>query len=99
MSNYTIDELKLMLDEKKKEEFETKYIKKEEKKKASFSKRVVTFVILLNIIFTLAILYVFLRTGSEPMTLVGAFFAFTTVELWSLSKIKRAEVKEEGNEY
>lgn len=65
------------------------------RKKGSFSKKIVILVILMNILFTLAIMYLFLRTGNEPMTLVGAWFAFTTVELWSLSKIKRAEVKEE----
>lgn len=64
------------------------------KKEGSFSKKIVTLVILLNIIFTVSILYVFLKTGSEPGVLVGAFFAFTTVELWSLSKIKREEIKE-----
>ena len=45
-------------------------------------------VIALNVLFTVAILYVFIRTGSEPMTLVGAF---TTVELWSLASIKKEE--------
>lgn len=65
------------------------------RKKGSFSKKIVILVILMNILFTVAVMYLFLRTGNEPMTLVGAWFAFTTVELWSLSKIKRAEVKEE----
>lgn len=63
-----------------------------------FSKKIVTLVIALNILFTIAILFVFLKTGNEPMTLVGAWFTFTTVELWSLSKIKRAEREEEYNE-
>lgn len=65
------------------------------KKKSSFSKKVVVLVILMNVLFTIAIMYLFLKTGNEPMTLVGAWFGFTTVELWSLSKIKREEVKEE----
>ena len=65
------------------------------RKKGSFSKKIVILVILMNILFTLAVMYLFLRTGNEPMTLVGAWFAFTTVELFSLSKIKRAEIKEE----
>lgn len=67
------------------------------RKKGTFSKKIVILVILMNILFTLAIMYLFLRTGNEPMTLVGAWFGFTTVELWSLSKIKRAEVKGENN--
>ena len=65
------------------------------RKKGNFSKKIVILVILMNILFTLAIMYLFLKTGNEPMTLVGAWFGFTTVELWSLSKIKREEVKEE----
>lgn len=65
------------------------------KKQRSFSKKIVSLVIFLNIIFTIAILYVFLKTGNEPMALVGAFFAFTTAELWSLSKIKRTEIEED----
>ena len=50
--------------------------------------------ILLNIAFTLGVFFVFWRVGSEPTALIGAWFAFTTVELWSLSKIKRDEIKE-----
>lgn len=71
-------------------------LKKKQNKKGRFSKFIVTLVIILNVIFTAAILYVFLKTdGSEPSTLIGSWFAFTTVELWSLSKIKRAKVKED----
>ena len=66
-------------------------------KKGNFSKKIVILVILMNILFTLAIMYLFLKTGNEPMTLVGAWFSFTTVELFSLSKIKRAEIKEDQN--
>ena len=65
-------------------------------KQGRFSKRIVSLVIALNVLFTVAVLYVFIRTGSEPMTLVGAFFTFTTVELWSLASIKKK--KEENNE-
>jgi uncharacterized membrane protein len=68
------------------------------KKEGSFSKKIVSLILILNVLFTLAILYVFLKTGSEPMALVGAFFGFTGIELWSLSKIKRVEIKEEGND-
>lgn len=37
-------------------------------------------------------LYVFLRIGSEPSTLVTAWFAFTTGELMALAAIKRKEI-------
>ena len=58
-----------------------------------FSKKVVVLVLLLIINFTIAVLYVFLRTGNEPTVLVGAFFGFATIELWSLGKIKQKEVE------
>lgn len=64
------------------------------KKQGRFSKRIVSLVIFLNVIFTAAVLYVFLRTSSEPTVLVGCWFAFTTGELWMLSSIKKK--KEEG---
>ena len=58
-------------------------------KKGMFSKLIVTFVIIINIVFTIGTLYIFLKTGNEPTTLIGAWFAFTTVEVWQLAKIKR----------
>ena len=61
-----------------------------------FSKKIVTMIIILNVLFTVAVLYLFLKVGNEPMALIGAWFAFTTVELWSLSKIKRDEIKEDA---
>lgn len=81
MDNMSTKELKQLLKERKKK-----------KKKIKFSKFIVTLVIFLNVVFTLAILYVFTETnGNEPSTLIGSWFGFTTVELWSLSKIKREE--------
>lgn len=75
-----------------------KLIKKAKKKEGRFSKRIVTLVILLNAIFTAATLYVFLKVGSEPIVLIGAWFAFTTGELWMLASIKKKEVKTENDE-
>ncbi len=60
-----------------------------------FSKRIVALVILLNVGFTGVVLYLFLRTGSEPTTLIGCWFGFTTVELWSLSQITKEKVRTE----
>ena len=71
---------------------------KKKKQKQRFSKAVVALVVLMNIIFTGAVLYVFLATGNEPTALVGAWFAFTTGELWMLSSIKKAKVKKGENE-
>lgn len=61
--------------------------------KGKFSKAIVTIVIILNIIFTVAILYVFLQTSSEPSTLIGCWFAFTTTEMWALASIKKKKIK------
>lgn len=69
------------------------------KPKSKFSKGIVAAVVMLNTIFTAAVLYVFLKVGSEPMTLITAWFGFTTGELWMLSSIKKSKVrKEDDNE-
>ena len=74
-------------------------IKKRQKRKSRFSKFIVTLVILLNVAFTAAVLYVFLHIGNEPTTLITAWFAFTTGELWMLSSIKKKKIKEGNDEY
>lgn len=61
-----------------------------------YSKKIVAVVIALNVAFAAAVLYVFLKTSAEPTTLVVAWFAFTTGELWLLSGIKKAEIKKGG---
>lgn len=58
-----------------------------------FSKKIVALVIMLNVAFTGAVLYVFLRTGAEPTSLVVAWFSFTTVELWTLAGITKEKLK------
>ena len=58
-----------------------------------FSKFIVTLVILLNVGFTVAVLYAFLRVGSEPTALISAWFGFTTVELWALAGITKREIE------
>lgn len=71
-------------------------LKKMQKKKNRFSKFIVVLVILLNVVFTAGVFYVFLKTGgNEPQILIGSWFTFTTVELWSLAKIKREKIKGE----
>jgi len=64
-----------------------------------FSKWIVATVIVLNVFFTIAILYTFLKIGSEPSTLIAAWFAFTTGELWALAAIKRKEVGNRESDY
>jgi len=58
-----------------------------------FSKIIVALVILLNAAFTVAVLFIFYRVGTEPTTLIGAWFGFTTVELWALAGIKKREIE------
>jgi len=66
--------------------------------KNNFSKFIVTLVIALNIVFTAAVLYVFLRVGNEPSVLISAWFGFTTGELWMLSSIKKHKIVKEDKE-
>ena len=58
-----------------------------------FSKVIVTLVVFLNVIFTVSVLYIFYRIGTEPIALIGAWFGFTTVELWALAGIKKREIE------
>ncbi len=69
---------------------------KKSKKQGRFSKFIVSVVILLNVVFSAAVLYIFYKTYAEPTVLIGCWFAFTTGELWMLSKIKRDKVKEDN---
>ena len=69
------------------------------KKKNFFSKMVVSAVIALNVILTIAVLIVILKTSTEPSSLIVAWFSFTTVELWSLAGIKKAKERKEDNGY
>ena len=62
-----------------------------------FSKLIVSLVIILNILFTIAVLYIFLQTSSEPTALIAAWFGFTVGELWLLAGIKKKKVQKGGN--
>lgn len=66
--------------------------------KNRYSKLIVALVIFLNVGFTGAVLYTFLKIGSEPTSLIVAWFAFTTGELWMLSGITKTKIRE-GEEY
>ena len=72
--------------------------RKKKKKEGQYSKALVTLIIFLNIIFTVAVFVVFARTGSEPSTLIATWFSFTTVELWSLARIKKKKIDREISE-
>lgn len=64
----------------------------------SFNKIVITILIVLTMIFTAVVLYIFYCVGSEPMVLIGAFFAFVTGELALMASIKRNENKKEDDD-
>ena len=63
-------------------------------KKAQYSKFIVALIVVLNTAFAFSALYVFMQTSSEPSVLIGAWFAFTTGELWILKDIKKSKIKE-----
>jgi threonine/homoserine efflux transporter RhtA len=69
-----------------------------EGKMNAFSKKIVALVIMLNVAFTGVVLYLFLITGSEPTTLIGCWFGFTTVELWALSGITKTKITQGGGD-
>jgi len=58
-----------------------------------FSKKIVSLVIIMIVLFTIGVLYAFLKVGSEPAVLIGAFFGFATGELWMLAGIKKNKIK------
>lgn len=62
-----------------------------------YSKRIVLLIIILNVLFTIGVLAVFWHTGNEPSVLVGAFFGFTTGELFMLSGIKKKKIEKENS--
>ena len=57
----------------------------------NFSKKIVIAVLILNVLFTTAVLVVSWHTLQSLDALVAGWFAFTTGELWTLGKIKREE--------
>ena len=63
-----------------------------------YSKAIVALVILLNTGFAGAVLFTFLRVGSEPTALIGCWFAFTTGELWILAGIRKAKMRGGGDD-
>ena len=62
-----------------------------------FSKAIVALVIALNVFFTVAVLFIFYKVGTEPTTLIGAWFSFTTIELWALAGIKKREIEKQND--
>ncbi len=70
--------------------------------KKDFSKTVVISISVFLILFTAAILYIFLRIGAEPSTLIVSVFGAAMGQYWNLASIKKKkidkEMKENGKE-
>ena len=62
-------------------------------RKGRFSKTLIICIIVMNIIFTIAVLYVVVKSGVEPSTLIASWFGWTTGELWMLTSIKKKKVE------
>lgn len=60
-----------------------------------FASLVVLLVIGLNIWFTDKIITLIETTSFEPAVLIGAWFAWTTGELWMLKDIKKKKIEKE----
>ena len=63
-----------------------------------FSKVIVSLVIAFNVFFTVAVLYIFYRVGTEPTALIAAWFGFTTGELWFLAGIRKKKMESDIHE-
>lgn len=63
-----------------------------------FSNFIVIAVVILNIGFTVGVFYAALQSASIPDSLIVAWFAFTTGELWLLASIKKTKVRKEKDE-
>ena len=63
-----------------------------------FSNIIVIAVVILNVIFTATVLYVFSKVGSEPTVLIGSWFGFTISELLGLASIKKAKERNKKND-
>ncbi len=68
-------------------------------KEKSFSKTIVTLVIILNIMFTLSVLGLSYLGMPVPDSLIIAWYGWTTVELWQLATIKRKDIETEKGEW
>lgn len=58
-----------------------------------FSKIIVLLVVIMNVGFSAAVLYISNAGRVVPDSLIAAWFSFTTGELWILSGIKKTKLK------
>ena len=62
-----------------------------------YSKVRVALIILLNVAFTAAIIWLIKECGIEPTTLIVAWFGFTTGELFIVAGITKTKIKEDSD--
>lgn len=55
-------------------------------------------IIAMNVFFCVAVLYINYRGSYVSDALIGAWFGFTTAELWGLAFIKGKEIKHAGDD-
>ena len=65
---------------------------KKQKQALRFSKMVIIAVIIMILIFTGSVLYIFYKKGAEPTVIIASFFAFMTGEVLALAKLKLSEI-------
>lgn len=66
-------------------------------KKGNYSKFLIVGIIALNIWFTVRILNILEQGYNEPGILIGAWFSFTTGELFMIASIKKKKVVKEND--
>jgi len=69
---------------------------KKQKQALRFSKIIIIAVIIMVLIFTGCIVYVFYKKGAEPTVIIASFFTFMTGEVLALAKLKLSEISIEG---
>lgn len=69
-----------------------------ESESGSYSKKILSKLFRDYRIFVLLVLYAFIKTGNEPIVLIGAVTGFLSIEVWQLARIKIREIDKEGND-
>lgn len=83
-----IEEAKKIMQAKQEKEEKSKKALRNKKRKGLFMKCIIVFMFIYLTVFTYKVLDCFVKTGSEPSTLIGAVFLFCGWESGCLSKIK-----------
>lgn len=68
-------------------------------KKGEYSKALLKKIILANIIFTVIVLFIFYKTGLEPIAVCTGWYGFWGVEVWKMANIKTEKIRGENNGY